>query len=260
MKNWLKILIALAVTICIGGGVWLGFYMPTEKFYIENLIVDIDGGDITEFLGFGEEALIDGGPAKKVLPTFEYYLSPTANIYAPCSGTIESKRWQSNSAADGDWEICITPHRNSGYKIIIDHVTNPTVKKGDKVTVGQIVGNPGTWEMGVGRTELQIKDLRKNANIAPFSVFNPSTKAEYEVKLTTLMEELEGGSVGSFYDWAKMAEFYPGCYFESLPGEDSFSFQVDIMVSICTGVAGGIATWVAIWFVYRKKKLAKISQ
>jgi hypothetical protein len=121
----------------------------------------------------------------------------------------------------------------------LDHVSDIQVNKNNKVTVGQVLGKPGTWGGGIGRFEIQIKDLLRNVNVAPFAVFDPAAKSEYEDRIENLMTDLEHRDYGEntqTFDRASMV--YKGCYFETLPGDDPaiISFIVAAQTEFIVGL------------------------
>ena len=75
--------------------------------------------------------------------------------------------------------------------ISIDHVKNPTVAADDVVIAGQVLGNPGTWDIYVGRVEIQIILTMEGESVCPFLYFDPATRADYESNVSQLIEDWE---------------------------------------------------------------------
>jgi hypothetical protein len=159
------------------------------------------------FYEFNAEVAGPGG--SKFLPTFEYHISPDAMVRAPSTGYVTMFRYQ---AETGDYEIGITrsPHLTSPKTgmVTVDHLTNLTVSKGDFVTAGQLLGNPGPWIEGVGKTELMVYE--NNLAYCPFSYMPDSLKAGYRQKILFLMADWEAYKKDTaLYNQASMPE--PGC-------------------------------------------------
>lgn len=190
-----------------------------NSLVIKNLIVDFADWDpvtdtagafifnasldkvFIEFLG-----TVDGD---KVLPTFEYILDEDANVYSPIDGVVNSIEYQEGSE---DYEIHINP-TSDPYQMTagLDHVLNVVVSEGQTVTAGDIIGNPGTYSLdGYGRVEIEI--YGDNYMHCPFEFFDSTLQAEYEQKVTQLMQDWETfKSDTSLYDQATMADYAAGC-------------------------------------------------
>ena len=92
--------------------------------------------------------------------------------------------------------------------ITVDHLTNITVSKGDFVTSGDLLGNPGPWIEGVGKTELMVYE--NGLAHCPFAYMRDSLKAGYRRKILDLMADWEAyRNDSTLYSEASMAE--PGC-------------------------------------------------
>jgi hypothetical protein len=154
-------------------------------------------------------AEVSGPGGVKLLPTFEYHLVPDAKIYAPASGYVTLFKHQPET---GDYEIGISRSPELASEktgmITVDHLTNLTVAKGDFVTAGQLLGNPGPWIEGVGKTELMVYE--NGLAYCPLSYMSDSLKAEYGQKIFFLMADWEAYKKDTtLYREASMAE--PGC-------------------------------------------------
>ena len=261
MKTRVKILLSLTAAICIGGAAFCMTYhlMQEDEFYIYNLGIDIND-KIIIFYPFGDGFQHEGA---KILPTFEYYTEEDSRVavYAPCDGVIGRIDFQDETQ---DFEILIIPRNNRTYKVFLDHVNDVQVAVGDKVSAGQVLGKIGNVVAPVEfrpsgiveyvRTELMIKDMRQNTFVAPFAVFDPQTKAQYEQQIVDLMQRIDANSgFGTFFDEEQM--IYAGCYFETLPGEDSPEHisPVETIAGIGVGIGSGVLGGLALWFVIRNK-------
>jgi len=154
-------------------------------------------------------AVVPTPDGTKTLPTFEYYLHPDADIYAPADGYVTHFKFQTET---GDYEIGITraPTLTSSQAgmVMVDHVRDITVSRGAFVTAGQVLGKPGPWIEGVGRTELMV--YGNDSAYCPFLYTPDSLKAGFRQRLRDLMADWEAykGDSG-IYDEAAMVE--PGC-------------------------------------------------
>jgi hypothetical protein len=184
---------------------------------LQNLVVEIGiqggnpAGDFTtsatskNFLEFGA-VVTDGGGEPKVLPTFEYRVSESADVVSPMNGVITRITYQQSS---DDYAIWIRPRRGSRWLVEIDHVRNLQVEEDDQVIAGQVLGVPGSWGGGLGRVELMVNN--GNTHVCPFNVFDPGLIDAYRDRVTALMDALEAANTTGtpFYDQDAMLE--PGC-------------------------------------------------
>jgi len=189
------------------------------EFVLNNLIVDIErydpvtgragafkfhGGLEYVFLEFGH--VTDEG---KTLPTFEYIVDSSANVYAPMDGVIGRVDYQTDSS---DYEITMNVDDNTQQMTIgFDHILNPQVVVGQFVSTGDVIGNPGThsWD-GYGRVELEI--YGDNYMHCPFEYFNADLNNEYQQKVWDLMDDWEDfRGMDNLYDQAAMQNYAAGC-------------------------------------------------
>jgi len=151
----------------------------------------------------------------KQIPNFEFYVRPTAVVVAPASGMI----WRVVFHADFDDYAILIRERNEGFLWVeIDHVSNPTVKAGDRVTAGQTIGTAGkTGDVRLGRVELQVSDGNRQPvmHFCPNVAFAPSATADIEARLSRLMQDIEARNLNSnIYNEATM--FRVGCNMEKV--------------------------------------------
>lgn len=166
------------------------------------------------FYEFGAEAR-DGSGGIKLLPTFEYRVSPSANVYAPVSGTIIGYEYQDSTA---DYEISIGESLNDNVLVGIDHIKNITVSQGDKVKAGDILGKPGTWSGSIGRVELDIYGI--DGHVCPFNYFSKKLEDEYHTKVLQHMEDWETWKYDdTIYDEDSMI-YAPGCVYNTLAEDE----------------------------------------
>ena len=140
------------------------------------------------FLEFGKDVISDHQGNLKDNPAFEYLVALDANVISPVDATVVSLTFQDNTQ---DYEIHLAPIDINDMWISIDHVTNPQVAVDDAVTAGQILGNPGTWDIYAGRVEIQIILTMEGESVCPFLFFDPDTRAQYESKVSQLIDDWE---------------------------------------------------------------------
>jgi hypothetical protein len=221
-KKAIILIVIIVIASVLGISLTLMFAFPPT---LKNLIIDFGDYDpITMragafifkenedkvFLEFGAE-VGGSGEGTKILPTFEYRVAPDANVYSPCDGFITRMFFQERT---NDYEIGIRTNALSIYTVAIDHITNLTVSVGSFVRAGDIIGNPGTWQEGLGRTELSI-NVGAGGHYAPFLFFDPTLREEYENKVWQFMndwEEFKGDQ--TIYDEENMP--YAGCLYDFL--------------------------------------------
>lgn len=199
----------------------------TTTHYIKNLGVNFDrydsstgkAGDfvflasgVKPFIEFGTNALTDQQGNPKDNPAFEYYLDPEANVYAITKGTVTRIEYQESTE---DYEI-FTRETGANFMVIYDHITTPTISKGDSINVGDPLGKPGTWNTLIGRFEIQINVDQDQGELSfcPFMLFDPDLVDEFKEKVSQLMRDWETFKGDqSIYDEA--SHVYPGCLSET---------------------------------------------
>ncbi len=116
------------------------------------LAVNLDS--LRFFFPFGIEMEIGGYQAPWKLIT----LDTLNSVYAVSAGIVTAIRSQPSY---NDVEFDVKPSANSAFTVIYDHVTDVTIKVGDRVTPGQRLGRVARWaNIGEGRWlgqfELQV--------------------------------------------------------------------------------------------------------
>ena len=91
-------------------------------------------------------------------PAIEYFTRPDAPVLAVTTGVVETIL--ANPPEEADYQIWVRCLPGSDYKVIYDHVLNPTAYILQNVLVepGDTMGLAGTWSAGMRRTELQINN------------------------------------------------------------------------------------------------------
>lgn len=159
-----------------------------------------------------------GTQYEHMMPTLEYDTDPNASVRAIADGIVRSVAFQ---AETNDYEIFVSV-KDSVWAVDYDHIINPTVKAGDTITAGQELGIVGTWNNGLGRTEITVGKYEQDVAYlyCPFKYFDPALRAEYEEKVTRLMSDWE--------KWRQDQNIYnesenvmPGCLYEMLVEENN---------------------------------------
>jgi len=236
MRN--RILIIVVVSVLVLASILIGWkylVMENPRFeqppVLKNLGVDFAAYDPSTgsagafvftdseekvFFEFG--AVVQGPEGQKVLPTFEYIVSSEANVYAVCDGIVLETRYQEDTQ---DYEVIISPAVGSPWRVSQDHIRDIRVSQGDKVKAGDVLGKPGTWSDGLGRTEIMVfkeQFFGEPRAYAPFRFFDPELSQEYQQKVWRLMEDWENfKNDPTVYNQEAMTEFYAGCLYEELP-------------------------------------------
>lgn len=114
-------------------------------------VVPIDVMQVTSFPVFADTLWTQTGEAK-LNPTWEMRVPGQFDVRAAMSGEVldVSQGWQ------GDWNITTATGYGALYHVIYDHLLDVSLKPGDRVTAGQVIGRTNY------RVELQV-----NRNAAP---------------------------------------------------------------------------------------------
>lgn len=182
---------------------------------LSNLIVDNNvlreykSNGIKGFYTFGEKL-----PGKNILnPNFEFAsLRSSTKVISPIDGVIGFIRYQEDTK---DNEVFIQTFEGSIWTIAMDHLIKLDVKKGDKVSVGQVIGYPNIQGNGTYRFEIQInKDLdNKTTYYCPTFLLESNLREILGKKITDMEKSWESVSKLDLYSIEK--EKYPGCLYES---------------------------------------------
>lgn len=109
-----------------------------------------------------------------------------------------------------DYTVMVASSANSQWIYETEHVINPVVKVGDRVTAGQVVAEVSTWDSqnnsGLGMVEIGIlHGGNPPEHVCPFAYLDTSVKADLQAKISglyTAWETHKGDS--SLYDEASM--------------------------------------------------------
>lgn len=145
------------------------------------------------FMPFGWQVPAnDVGPAKaNPQPTF------VAPIGTPVRSIVDGVVVDIPTLYSGDVSIQISDKKQSNWLYETEHVMNPTVKVGDRVTAGQVIAEVSDYTAqsmpGYGYFEIGIlQGGNPPQHICPFAYLDPSAKTELESQLTQLYSDWEG--------------------------------------------------------------------
>lgn len=219
MKKTSKIFAAiliLSATLSCGGG--SGGSPPSQRPVLYNLAISLNDFDFTALKADNERNpyIAFGAPFKDTFlnATFEYYPNAGSTVVSPVSGTIIELEYDENP---GDYSMSIEAPNASDWKIIIDHVLEPTIKIGDSVTAGQSLGVAGVWEKSFGRTELQIFNNNDKLSYCPAAFLSSEVSSLILDELTAFMRSwMDFIGNQSAYEIEKMNP--AGCLAEKVQG------------------------------------------
>lgn len=140
-------------------------------------------------------------PGARKNPNFEFSsLKEGTKIIAAIDGTITFIKEQSESS---DKEVFLQTSENSQWIIGYDHLVNVTVKKGDKVKVGDVLGEPGVQNNGLRRFEFQVNKKQSgqdDIHVCPSTLVAPAAKDVLLQSLSTMMQKWNTTAGESIYD------------------------------------------------------------
>jgi murein DD-endopeptidase MepM/ murein hydrolase activator NlpD len=138
--------------------------------------LDAGAGRTVPVFLFGQP--LPGRDHVQLNPNLEFGgMTAAINVVAAIDGVVGFVRQQSDS---NDYEVFLMPKENSIWTIGYDHLTDVTVKQGDTVTVGQVLGKAARENNGMYRYELQI-----NKDVAGVTTFHcPMDLLRDDVKAT----------------------------------------------------------------------------
>lgn len=116
----------------------------------------------------------------------------------------------------GDMTVWIAKNNQSSYFYEMEHIINPTVTVGDKVTAGQVIGEVSDFDShnnpGFGLIEIGI--LFSNGpgvpkHVCPLAYLEPSVKSTIESRLTKVYAAWNAYLGQNIYNYSTFAT--PGC-------------------------------------------------
>lgn len=170
---------------------------------------EYDSQGLKGFYAFGDKL----GNTGRINPNFEFAsLKSDTKVVAAIDGTVVFIKEQSGS---NDNEVFLQTFEGSMWMIGYDHLTKLSVKKGDMVKAGDVLGEPVLQGNGLPRFELQINKKQSDGNersYCPSALLDPSVKDALLGELTAMMQQWESSSGRELYDIA--AQQPAGCLAE----------------------------------------------
>jgi len=174
------------------GGITFGTYNASTKLAGDIRMdpehyLDEEKGYVVPMYIFGQP--LPGRSSVQLNPNLEFGgLKNPITIVSAIDGVVGFVKKQAES---DDYEVFLQPKENSQWTIGYDHVTDVTVKQGDRVTVGQTLGKAAQENNGTYRYELQInRDLNGVTTFhCPTALLSASSKAAYTTKIEQFIND-----------------------------------------------------------------------
>jgi len=180
-----------------------------DKLEIQNFgLASMDSVDVTTnalreyqskglkgFYFFGDK--LSGG---RTNPNFEFAsLKAGTQIISAIDGVVGNIKEQNEGGKD--YEVFIMPSENSAWVIAYDHLTGLKVKKGDKVKVGDVLGQPAMQNNGLLHFEFQInKEGQDSTHYCPSTLLASSVRDKQLADLKAMMNSWESKTGIELYD------------------------------------------------------------
>lgn len=176
---------------------------------------EYDSQGLKGFYVFG-----DSLPGGRKNPNFEYAsVKQGAKIIAAIDGVIGFIKEQADSK---DSEVFLQPKENSMWTIGYDHLVNITVKKGDRVKAGDVLGEAAPQNNGLLRFEIQInKDENgQTTHVCPATLLASDVKDAVLAQLLAMQNAWEATSgIAGLYD--QTAQNPTGCLSATMTPEQA---------------------------------------
>ncbi len=189
----------------------LGLKSFEDMVVSKDALRDYASNGLKGFYVFGD-ALLGG----RLNPNLEYAsVKADADVIAAVDGEIVFVKSQSES---NDYEVFLQTSQSSSWMIGYDHLTNVTVKQGDKVSAGDTLGKAAVQGNGLYRFEIQVNkkiSSTEDVHYCPVDLLASNVKQSLQAELKQMMAawEVIGGS--ELYEETKNPET-PGCYVATL--------------------------------------------
>jgi murein DD-endopeptidase MepM/ murein hydrolase activator NlpD len=208
IKNWPVNIAAYNSATQLAGDVYLNKQVLTTSHLGLEPIPLSEVGRVRHDRGSGKDF---------TLPTLDFLTKPGAALLSVSDGYVLSVDHQLENGHD-DYEMHVAPTntQSTQWMIVYDHLTKPSVKKGDKITAGQQIGETGPFGSGAPYSfiELQINYEATASTAAvgycPYGLIaaNQKTALADQLKLITTAWENLTGSPAVYNEAAWVA---PGC-------------------------------------------------
>lgn len=170
---------------------------------------DFQSQGLKGFYVFGDK--LSGG---RTNPNFEFAsLKEGTKVVAAIDGIVGFVKQQSET---GDYEVFLQPKENSAWTIGYDHLTNVSVKQGDTVKAGDVLGEPAMQNNGLTRFEIQMNKDENGSTThhCPSTLLAASVKDKLLANLVTMQQNWESTSGFELYNIA--AQNPAGCIMKTL--------------------------------------------
>lgn len=158
----------------------LGIASLDSVLVTTDALLEYDSMGLKGFYPFGDK--LGGKLDIRLNPNFEFSsLKSGTKIVSAIDGVVGFIKTQ---AETGDSEVFIQPSNGSVWTLGYDHISNVTVKKGQKVKIGDVIGEPAVQGNGALRFEFQIN--KDEAGVTTHVC--PSLKLDTDVKESVLAE------------------------------------------------------------------------
>ena len=194
---------------------------------IEHMLISIDdwdaetqrAGDITfvggeVFIPFGKFLVGTNGP--KITPELTWFVAEGTEVHAPITGVVS----QIDVLYSDDYLI-VLQQDGSAWEVGVEHVVDPRVQVGDRVTAGQVIATATPEDTPFGTiafTELAVwlpadsdEEMIKKC---PVLAFTPALRASFSTATYALAESWETHWGEDTYDTAAWTQ--PGCLMDEL--------------------------------------------
>ncbi len=189
----------------------LGLESLEDNVVTQDALREYATNGLKGFYVFGD--MLSGG---RLNPNLEFAsVRPDTDIVAAVDGEIVFVRSQGDS---DDYEVFLQTSQSSAWMIGYDHLTEVTVKQGDKVRAGDALGKAAVQGNGLHRFEFQVNkkvSASEDIHYCPVSLLAGSVKQAVTDQLKQLMAEWEALGGNALYDELKNTET-PGCYVDTL--------------------------------------------
>lgn len=175
----------------------------------QNALREFESKGMKGFYVFGDKL-----SGNRQNPNFEFSsIKPGTKIISALDGTVVEVKSQDESS---DSEIIIQAGDDSPWTVGYDHLTKVTLKRGDKVKSGDILGEASMQNNGLLRFEIQVnKDENgETTHVCPTTLLSESVKEKWVSQLTSHQNQWEESSGLEMYDLS--AQNPVGCLKTSL--------------------------------------------
>lgn len=149
--------------------------------------LNIAAGRAVPVFMFGQA--LPGRTTTQLNPNLEFGgLRTPVTVISAINGIVGFVSQQTDS---NDYEVFLHPTKNSIWTVSYDHLTDVTVKQGDRVTVGQVLGKAARENNGMYRYELQVnKDLNGVTTFhCPTELLTPAVKVAQVMAINQFIQD-----------------------------------------------------------------------